>query len=48
MERDCLIAYGASMLIFERLMLSADPFKAQVFTRQPFFFPPSSFLVFLL
>lgn len=30
MERDCLIAYGASMLIFERLMLSADPFKAQV------------------
>ncbi|RWR74823.1 DNA-directed RNA polymerase III subunit 2 isoform X2 [Cinnamomum micranthum f. kanehirae] len=30
MERDCLIAYGASMLIFERLMISSDPFKAQV------------------
>ncbi|TXG71433.1 hypothetical protein EZV62_000012 [Acer yangbiense] len=31
MERDCLIAYGASMLIFERLMLSSDPFDVQVF-----------------
>ncbi|XP_058110216.1 DNA-directed RNA polymerase III subunit 2 isoform X2 [Magnolia sinica] len=30
MERDCLIAYGASMMIFERLMLSSDPFLAQV------------------
>ncbi|KAL4309748.1 hypothetical protein GQ457_01G039210 [Hibiscus cannabinus] len=30
MERDCLIAYGASMLIFERLMLSSDPFEARV------------------
>ncbi|KAH0720987.1 hypothetical protein KY290_006270 [Solanum tuberosum] len=30
MERDCLIAYGASMLIHERLMLSSDPFEAQV------------------
>ncbi|KAJ8646439.1 hypothetical protein MRB53_008187 [Persea americana] len=30
MERDCLIAYGASMLIFERLMISSDPFQAQV------------------
>ncbi|KAK3187779.1 hypothetical protein Dsin_027340 [Dipteronia sinensis] len=30
MERDCLIAYGASMLIFERLMLSSDPFDVQV------------------
>ncbi|KAL5976597.1 hypothetical protein ACLOJK_020930 [Asimina triloba] len=30
MERDCLIAYGASMLIFERLMISSDPFVAQV------------------
>ncbi|KHN14254.1 DNA-directed RNA polymerase III subunit RPC2 [Glycine soja] len=27
MERDCLIAYGASMLIYERLMLSSDPFE---------------------
>ncbi|TXG71432.1 hypothetical protein EZV62_000011 [Acer yangbiense] len=30
MERDCLIAYGASNLIFERLMLSSDPFDVQV------------------
>uniref|UniRef100_A0A803PL79 DNA-directed RNA polymerase n=1 Tax=Cannabis sativa TaxID=3483 RepID=A0A803PL79_CANSA len=29
MERDCLIAYGASMLIFERLMISSDPFEVQ-------------------
>ncbi|KAF3633260.1 hypothetical protein FXO37_27106 [Capsicum annuum] len=30
MERDCLLAYGASMLIHERLMLSSDPFEVQV------------------
>ncbi|GFQ07093.1 DNA-directed RNA polymerase iii subunit rpc2 [Phtheirospermum japonicum] len=30
MERDCLIAYGASMLAYERLMLSSDPFEVQV------------------
>ncbi|KAL5712792.1 DNA-directed RNA polymerase [Ranunculus cassubicifolius] len=30
MERDCLIAYGASMLIHERLMLSSDPFEVRV------------------
>ena len=30
MERDCLIAYGASMLIYERLMISSDPFEVQV------------------
>lgn len=31
MERDCLIAYGASRLIFERMMLSSDPYEVQVF-----------------
>ncbi|GAB2295727.1 DNA-directed RNA polymerase III subunit 2 [Dionaea muscipula] len=30
MERDCLLAYGASNLLYERLMLSSDPFEAQV------------------
>ncbi|KAK6137249.1 hypothetical protein DH2020_028996 [Rehmannia glutinosa] len=28
-KRDCLIAYGASMLIYERLMISSDPFEVQ-------------------
>ncbi|XP_027936252.1 DNA-directed RNA polymerase III subunit 2-like [Vigna unguiculata] len=31
-ERDCLIGYGASMLIYERLMLSSDPLEVQVCT----------------
>ena len=30
MERDCLISYGASNLIMERLMLSSDAFTAHV------------------
>lgn len=30
MERDCLIGYGASLLLQERLMLSSDEFKASV------------------
>lgn len=30
MERDCLISYGASMLLIERLMVSSDEFKIDV------------------
>uniref|UniRef100_A0A914HEK2 DNA-directed RNA polymerase subunit beta n=1 Tax=Globodera rostochiensis TaxID=31243 RepID=A0A914HEK2_GLORO len=30
MERDCLIAYGASMLLMERLMISSDQFSMDV------------------
>lgn len=30
MERDCLIGYGASMLIMERLMHSSDAFTAHI------------------
>jgi len=29
MERDCLIGYGASMLLLERLMISSDQFEAR-------------------
>ncbi|CAE7902219.1 POLR3B [Symbiodinium sp. KB8] len=32
MERDCLIGYGASMLLLERLMISSDEFQAEVCT----------------
>eukprot|EP00899_Mesostigma_viride_P029397 jgi/Mesvir1/9642/Mv12138-RA.1 len=30
MERDCLIGYGASMMILERLMISSDQFEVHV------------------
>ena len=30
MERDCLIAYGSSNLLMERLMFSSDAFTANV------------------
>ena len=32
MERDCLIGYGSSMLLLERLMVSSDQFEVQVCT----------------
>src|SRR5688572_8941813 len=30
MERDCLVGYGASMLLMERLMISSDQFDVHV------------------
>jgi DNA-directed RNA polymerase beta subunit len=32
MERDCLIAYGASMLLLERLMISSDEFTVRAWS----------------
>lgn len=46
MERDCLIAYGASMMILERLMISSDQFVVHVRgpeTTQPLSLFPSLF-----
>ena len=33
MERDCLIAYGASQLLLERLMLSSDAHECDICER---------------
>ncbi len=33
MERDCLIGYGASMLLMERLMISSDQFEVDLCNR---------------
>ena len=33
MERDCLISYGSSMLLLERLMISSDQFEVEVCTQ---------------
>ncbi|CAA0831190.1 nuclear RNA polymerase C2 [Striga hermonthica] len=30
MERDCLLAFGASLLTYERFMICSDPYEAQV------------------
>lgn len=30
MERDCFLAYGASNLLIERLLISSDPFLVYV------------------
>jgi DNA-directed RNA polymerase beta subunit len=35
MERDCLIGYGASNLIMERLMISSDAFTGVIYSETP-------------
>lgn len=30
MERDCLVSYGSSALLIERLMISSDEFKCDI------------------
>jgi len=46
MERDCLISYGASMLLLERLMISSDAFE--VYSCQVLFFDLFYFIYFYL